>query len=318
MSTSFVWTARVLDPGGRPAAGMALELQTFDLAAGAWTSAGGAETDERGQAGGQGEIAGEAAIVAPALRLTAGDALLSAAPRMARSGRGPLSVDFGELRQLPEAQRFEPPAAALNAAMLKRIRRDSVRVGAVPTPTFTAAAATLASVDPATLATATDAALAIDASTLLTGPVSVGGFASALGTEMDGAQLALKNSGFSLSQVSITAKAVLQDGGSKLNLLDVETLKAVPAASLSDVQLSYTTDAPASTSDVRLRTPDVSQLTEGAARRVLASVGLVLEPSFGPRSLNPDCAEGQAMLQTPAAGAEAARGQRVHVVFAGR
>lgn len=145
--------------------------------------------------------------------------------------------------------------------------------------------------------------------------VGIGDLATKLGTELVGAQTALKSSGFSLGSISVNARGLVQGDGSQLNLLDIADLKTLPAGVLSDVRIDLTPNTIAG-GVMQIAVPDVAQLTETAARRVLASVGLVLDTSYGPRALNNDAAEGQAMLQTPGHGTGVARGSRVLVIFA--
>jgi beta-lactam-binding protein with PASTA domain len=82
------------------------------------------------------------------------------------------------------------------------------------------------------------------------------------------------------------------------------------------VNLNYRPDKGGDTAPTGVQVPDVRQLTEGAARRVLASVGLMLDASQGARELAPESAIGQAMLQQPKPGERVAVGARVLVVFA--
>ena len=145
--------------------------------------------------------------------------------------------------------------------------------------------------------------------------VGIGDLAVKLGTELVGAQTALKSSGFSLGSISVNARGLVQGDGSRLNLLDIADLKTLPAGVLSDVRIDLTPDTTVG-GEAQIAVPDVAQLTETAARRVLASVGLVLDASYGPRALNGDASEGQAMLQTPGHGTGVARGARVLVIFA--
>jgi hypothetical protein len=145
--------------------------------------------------------------------------------------------------------------------------------------------------------------------------LSLGDFATNLGGEIDSAQTALKARGFSLGSVSINAKAIVE-GGSSFVFPETAELKTVRPGSLSDVALTFNPSQTVQTGAEGVQVPDIRFLTEGAARRVLASVGLVLEVSQGPLGINPDCAPGQAMLQAPGPGASAARGSTVLAVFA--
>ncbi|PVM89259.1 hypothetical protein DDF62_12145 [Caulobacter radicis] len=144
--------------------------------------------------------------------------------------------------------------------------------------------------------------------------VAVTDLATDMATQLDTAQKTLKPTGFSLGTIQISAKGVLRDTGS-MEFPDTETLKALPQDSLSDLKFQFIPEK-VPTGDDGPRVPDVLQLTESAVRRVLTSVGLVLEASTGPRGLNPAVAPGQAMVQSPGAGTIIARGARVMVIFA--
>ncbi|GEM_PF-1198446 len=150
------------------------------------------------------------------------------------------------------------------------------------------------------------------ASTLRT--VAVTDLATTMATQLDSAQKTLKPTGFSLGAIQVSAKGILRDSGS-MEFLDADTLKTLPQDSLSDLKFQFIPEKVASEDDGP-RVPDVLQLTESAVRRVLTSVGLVLEASTGPRGLNPAVAPGQAMVQSPGAGSIIARGARVMVIFA--
>lgn len=155
-----------------------------------------------------------------------------------------------------------------------------------------------------------DALAAAQAQNKTPQPVPVTDFTTSLGEQLHDAQTALKTRSFSIAAVSINARGVLSDGGRKITLPDKADDRAV-----SDIRVNFVPDAVAGGDDV-LKVPDVGQLTEGAARRVLASVGLVLEAIIGPRSLNSAVAPGQAMLQSPVPGTPVQRGARILVTFA--
>jgi hypothetical protein len=140
-------------------------------------------------------------------------------------------------------------------------------------------------------------------------------FASTIGVQLDDAQTALKSRGFSLGAIEVNAKALLQDEGRKIEILDREAMKTIQPGMLSDLKFSFRPDKPPP--EVSGQTvPDLMFLTESRARAVLSSLGLLLEASTGPAGLNARAAPGQAMLQTPAAGTSMPRGGRVHVIFA--
>ncbi len=382
MSTVFKWFARLVDANAKPVAGIETEVQAFDLASAAWTTAGKATSDADGQLRSKAEIAEDAITLAPALRLVeaGGNVVLSGSPRVSMSGRPPsLGVDFGELVRLAEADRFVQPRTATRV-----VRDDQATIGAVVisadaatrafdsdavraavtddvTKTFTARLADSAKAiedrDAALIrekalraerekslsdsarelaeakvtiaalrGTATTAAAAATAG--VGGPrvfdgglaaesqmVGVGDMAVKIGTDLVGAQAALKSSGFSIGNISVTARGLVQGDGSRLNLLSMADLKTVPPGMLSDVRFDMKPDTSAP-GEAPITVPDVAQLTETAARRVFASVGLMLDTSYGPRALNTNAADGQAMLQTPVAGSGVARGAHVLVIFA--
>lgn len=143
----------------------------------------------------------------------------------------------------------------------------------------------------------------------------VSDFATSIGGQLDDAQTALKSRGFSLGNIEINAKGLLQDEGRKVEILDREAMKTVQPGALADLKFSFVPDKPPSGLSGQT-VPDLMFLTESRARAVLASLGLLLDASAGPASLNTRAAPGQAMLQTPAAGAQLPRGGRVNVIFA--
>ncbi len=144
------------------------------------------------------------------------------------------------------------------------------------------------------------------------GPVAMARFASSIGEDLHSAQATLAKSSFSIGRFEVNAKALLGNDGT-IQLAGKDT--TVDTGKLADVKLEFQPGVEADPS-LGIQVPDVAQLTESAARRVLASVGLQLQPSYGPRSLSPDSAPGQAMVQTPRAGETAARGAQVLVIFA--
>lgn len=393
MSTTFTWSARLIDAAGAPVAGMALEVQLFDLQANAWTARSSAKTSADGRARGSGTIEDDTLPLAPAFRLVEGATIMSVSPAIARAARSAnLTVDFGQVQHLAVAERFTQPRTIATAGL----RGEALMVGGVAaseTPSTAARDlverdATIASqtrllaerdaeltglrevaakleVTTARAQTAEESVQALstrlaqrdkdlaerdglladrarvisDQETAIAGlratvaeqekaiaaavvRPAVGGktvgmidLATSMASQLDDAQTTLKPRGFSLGAIQVTAKAVLQDDGGRLELLDKEELKTVPPGSLSDIKLEFIPEKPTPSEDGP-RVPDVSQLTESAARRVLASVGLTLDASIGPRALNPAMAPGQAMVQSPVAGAVSAPGAKVLVIFA--
>lgn len=141
-------------------------------------------------------------------------------------------------------------------------------------------------------------------------------FAMTIGAEVNDAQTELRRRGLALGGVTITAHAELQEGGQKVKLPTSAELRAIPRGMLADLVLDFREAGPAPSDASGIVAPDVWGLTEGAARRVLASVGLTLEVSFGPSTIAPGTAPGQAMLQSPRPGAPVPRGSAVLVTFA--
>lgn len=438
MSTTFTWSARLADAAGAPVAGMALEVQLFDLQANAWTTRSTAKTGADGRAKGSGTIEDDTLPLAPAFRLVESAAIMSVSPAIARAARGgSLVVDFGQVQHLAAVERFAQPRTFATAGLRgetlmvggvaasetpSTVTRDlaerdtlianqtrvlaerdaeiaNLRDVAVKTDLATARAQTAeetaqtlsirlaqsdkdlvqrdaeianlrdvvakADVAVARAQTAEEAAQALstrlaqrdkdlaerdglladrarvidDQETVIAGlratvaqqeqaiaaatvRPAVGGkavgmvdLATTVASQLDDAQTTLKPRGFSLGAIQVTAKAVLQDDGGRLELLGKEDLKTVPPGALSDIRMEFLPGETAS-AEGGPRVPDVSQLTENAARRVLASVGLTLDASVGPLALNPAVAPGQAMVQSPVAGAVSGRGARVLVIFA--
>ena len=145
--------------------------------------------------------------------------------------------------------------------------------------------------------------------------VKVGVLATRLGDEIDSAQTALKRRAFSLGSISVVTRGLVAEQGSEITYPSRDEIKTLPATAFTDVSFQYN-PSPTVDDSNGVQVPDVRQLTESAARRVLTSVGLGLEVTQGPPSIDPNCAEGQVMLQSPRAGERAARGTRVIAIFA--
>lgn len=347
--TQIAWLARLVTPEGAAVASHAVALQVFDLAAG-WRQIATASTSADGTLRGKADDGIAKATVAPMLRLVEGgdaNAVLGGIPRLTAAGSPvTLSADFGEIVRIVEA-RF----AAKRVAPAKTIDDPSM-VGGITAPVGARAAGTASTkelearlgerdLDVARLKTERDdlAARLVDSEGRLatlrdtatvgtttgttagatgslptrSSSLSLGDFATRIGGEVDSAQVALKARGFSLGTISVTARTVMT--ADTLHFPDAEELKTVPPSAFSDVAITLN-PAPAITAGQGVQVPDIRQLTESAARRVLASVGLTIEASQGPAGIAPDCAPGQAMLQAPKPGSTVARGSAVLVVFA--
>ena len=148
--------------------------------------------------------------------------------------------------------------------------------------------------------------------------IAVSTMAANLGTEIRSAQqkLSTTQGALQLATVSISLKGLPEEGGTKVTLPDEKDLeKANFMAGLANIDLHFRpgTEPEPATSDVLI--PDLRRMTEGAVRQVLHAIGLTLEPVSGPPASG-GVAAGQAAMQAPRAGEQAARGSIVTVVFA--
>ena len=356
MSTTFYWFARLVDPQNRPVQDLKVDVQLFDRTVNGWVTTSSAVSSPKGLLRGKGVIRIDSPLLAPAMRLVESElaVVFSATPRLSQTSKPlALNVDFGELMLLAEAIRFVQPRAAFArvaddsfvigalvgpaaeaaqpaefAVKLEAIKLDAMRAEVTDEVTldFKAVLAeknialaaseklVFASEQELFQANKTIAILRAENTRVDRDPVGVSEFTSMVGAQIGGAQTALKATGFSLGQVSLTAR-ILVSPDTKINFPNKVELKDIPAGALSDLVLQFNPDRQP-TNEASLLVPDLQQLTEGAARRVLVSLGLVLDASYGSRDLQPDVAEGQAMLQSPTAGAVVARGGRVLVIFA--
>jgi hypothetical protein len=354
MKTALLWYARLVDTKGAGQAAVAIDLQVFDRTANGWVRLASAASSVTGLLRGKATLENDSPILAPALRLVEQGAavVLSANARLAvGEGGAVLNVDFGELTRLPENLRFVPPRGAMarvpddpfvvgalvgpsaaaiepadNAALRKALQEQiRAEVGheyetriakALQDHATSQALADRRATELAAVRTELQRLVALPGGTppVAGGSVKVSDFASTIGTEIGSAQQALRRSGYSLGAISLSAKTLVDADGT-VRFLNKDELKGVSGRSLSDLVLQFRPDDSTAPSG-SLRVPDVRQLTESAARRILASVGLGLEPHLGSRDIRPDCAPGQAMLQAPAAGQPAVPGARVMVVFA--
>lgn len=364
MTQALAWTARLLGADGAPLAGITLVVEAYDVAARGWVAQGSTSSADDGTAKGRVQLA-EAAL-APALRLLAGEAVVAAAPDLARPPRARmLQADFGDVVLGGGAGGGTQEDPTLVVGLPRGLGRGpgGVVVGAgtgvgtgagtgtILNPDLIRAQVTdevskrftgqlaerdrllkdrdteladrlrvindkdreigrLAEVVAAREKALADALAAAHGQNKTPQPVAVTDFTTSLGEQLHDAQNALKTRSFSIAAVSINARGVLSEGGRKITLPDKADDRAV-----SDIRVNFVPDASPGGGEA-LAVPDVGQLTEGAARRVLASVGLVLEAITGPRSLNSGAAPGQAMLQSPVPGTPVQRGARILVTFA--
>lgn len=125
--------------------------------------------------------------------------------------------------------------------------------------------------------------------------------------------IASTDSGMRLGDVRIKLRGKIgPDGQFQLPTAE-ELLKPDASHVLDEVDLGL--HAPeAAAVDLTVPVPQLARLTESAARQVLQSLGLRLETATG--AAQDGFATGQAVRQAPLAGARAARGSAVLVVFA--
>ncbi len=143
--------------------------------------------------------------------------------------------------------------------------------------------------------------------------------AANIGAEVDAANRRLRDAqhGYRFGKIELDLRGSVSDDGQSMalaSLVDLSRLSAGVALPGVKLELLPKRERPITSDNVKV--PDVSGLTETAVRRLLQAAGLRLEPvskSLGPK---PKIPVGQAIQQSPKAGAEIARGERVLVVFA--
>lgn len=148
--------------------------------------------------------------------------------------------------------------------------------------------------------------------------VTIAALATNLGAQISQAQETInaQRGALSLASVRVHVKGVVEDGATKMTLLNAAELAKPDAASgLAGVDLDFQRPAAPPPPTGAVQVPDVRRLTEGAVRQILHSIGLRLEVVKGPPGSG-GVAPGQASLQAPAAGGRAERGSAVTVVFA--
>lgn len=119
-----------------------------------------------------------------------------------------------------------------------------------------------------------------------------------------------------MGRVEINLKALVQNQGKSVTLPDAADIAdASVGGRLADLKLEFLPEPSADPDAGKATVPDLSDLTETAARRVLQAAGLRMESAYGtPKGGN--IASGQAFKQTPAKNTVIAKGQAVMVVFA--
>jgi hypothetical protein len=284
--TLLNWYASLVENGDKPVTDATVLFELFSQSDGGWTMSDKQVTNAKGQVSGEVEIA-DGDGFAPAARLVAGDGdpVLYGATAAISAKRDRLLYDFGTLNRVAMADRV-----SLIGTAPVRMRADPIMLGATPRE----------------LARSVD--LPTDA--LSASAVPLGDFTVRLGEQIGNAQDLIRNRNFMLGAISVTTRGFMNESGG-INLLE----GSKPEQPVSEVKIDYQPTTGSGDASLQVPVPDLTQLTETAARRVLASLGLLLTVHYGPRSLRPDCAPGQAMLQSPAAGERVARGAAISVIF---
>lgn len=148
--------------------------------------------------------------------------------------------------------------------------------------------------------------------------VTVDALTSNFGAQVKSAQDQMRASAtpYRMGKVEIQLKALVGDQGRALTLPDAGDLsKPGAGGALADVRVELLPDEPARGDGLAGAVPDVGQLTESAARRVLQAAGFRMEVAYTSVGAAAGVV-GQAVKQSPARGASHEKGKPVLVVFA--
>lgn len=140
----------------------------------------------------------------------------------------------------------------------------------------------------------------------------IGSVVSTIGDQISAANLGMKNKGarFKIAKVAVDLKGAITDSGNSIIMND-KLASGNDAANLSTIRADLDFDDTPEETTV-LKVPDIIGLTESAAKRVLASVGLKANLAYRVARKG----IGQAIHQAPVAGAETEHGSVVMVVIA--
>lgn len=143
--------------------------------------------------------------------------------------------------------------------------------------------------------------------------------ATNVAAQVSTAQTAIRSAGgFTLANVSVRLKGVAEGDAGKIRILGASELRNPNLAGALD-ELNFDFAAPSGPATVpadKVAVPGVLGLTQLAAQRALAAVGLRLDPATGKAPASAKAAPGQAFKQSPDPAALADRGVAVLVVFA--
>lgn len=144
----------------------------------------------------------------------------------------------------------------------------------------------------------------------------IGEVAAKIGTEAASANAELARSGgaYRVGKLNVTLRGTLVDDG-KITLASAADASK-GTGRFQDLVFDLTPENPVARPAGELAVPDVLGLTESAARRALAAVGLTISVASRPGGAGGRFAVGQAIQQSPVAGARASSGDAVIVVFA--
>ena len=137
--------------------------------------------------------------------------------------------------------------------------------------------------------------------------------------QVSSAQTAIRAAGgFTLANVSVRLRGIAEGDVSKIRILGANELRNPALAGAQD-ELNLDFAAPTAPPPVpadKVAVPGLAGLTQLAAQRALAAVGLRLDPATGKPPASARVASGQAFKQSPEPAALADRGVSVLVVFA--
>lgn len=137
--------------------------------------------------------------------------------------------------------------------------------------------------------------------------------------QVSSAQTAIRAAGgFTLANVSVRLRGVAEGDVSKIRILGASELRNPALAGAQDeFNMEFTAPTvPTSVPADKVAVPSLAGLTQLAAQRALAAVGLRLDPATGKPPTAAKVAPGQAFKQSPEPAALADRGVSVLVVFA--
>lgn len=148
---------------------------------------------------------------------------------------------------------------------------------------------------------------------------SLQSLAANIGSEAEAANkvMAAGGTAYRVGKLQVTLRGVIGQNGASISLSNPADLARPGAGSVvQDVSIDLIPERAPAQSMQGIKTPDVLGLTESAARRALAAVGLRMETATRPSGAGGRFAVGQAMQQSPVAGTVAQPGEAVIVVFA--